>query len=310
MEAFEGSKNAYKVLKEKVKIAGKKAIKQAKKVAGIHIGPTTEANPSYFIVIASQGAMVRRGIELDSQAMHGLNRGDLVTCVEILGRRARIIEPVEGWVSIRTQENEPILMKTIAPDISVQVGQMEKRFAKLKSHQPKSDDADIVMPVAGQASNIPEVPTKESDISSLVTMKHVLTFKDYQDTSLQETSIPKLAMPGLGTADRKSKSTKSVVAQDLIDLLSDGISTREGTTPDIPRAPDSSIITPVVNLSPQRLVGSTNTHEQSKSRDTDPFSSLLLFESSGNSPCANTNPQVQFSSNPGSNVNDFNDWFS
>lgn len=298
MEAFEGSKNAFKTLKEKVKIASKKAIKHAKKVAGIHLGPTTEANPSYFLVISAQGAMVRKEIGLESKPVHGLNRGDLVTCVEILGRRARIIEPVEGWVSIRTQDNESILMKTIAPDISVQVGQMEKRFAKLKSQQPHADDIDLVVPAAGQATSLPDVAIKESDVTSVSTMKHILTFKDSQ-SSMAELTIPKLAMPG--STQTGPKTITATNTQDLLDLFSDGVA-RPSNVPCIDtQSNDLQILTPVVQLSPQGKPIQSVTQSQY----IDPFSDLL------NQPTACTKGMPVVGTNVDRrSASSLQDWFS
>lgn len=303
MEAFEGSKNAYKTLKEKVKLAGKKALKHAKKVAGIHSGPTTEANPSYFIVIASQGAMVRKEIGLDSRAVHGLNRGDLVTCVEILGRRARIIEPVEGWISIRTQENESILMKTIAPDISVQAVQMEKRFAKLKSQQPHSENCDTVVPVAGQSSSLPEFPNKESDVSTVVTLKHALTFRDSPGTTTPDTAIPKLCIPGTAFSTRKGGNES--VTPDLIDLLSDEVASSVAQA----RKTDT-ILTPVVQLSPHSLKTREIIQPSSSREYDDPFSKL---EYSTESPVQSTptrGPQVAPARKDVTGIHSYQDWFS
>lgn len=203
MEAFEGSKDVFKSLGEKAKKYGKIAFKSAKKAAGLHVGQVTEANPMYFIVVAFQGAMVRKGIELDSPTVHGLRRGDLVTCVDISGRRARIIEPVEGWVSIKTQDNEPILEMTIAPDKSTQVSQMEKRFEKLKAEQQtnrSSLDEDRVIPAPGQAEALPDAQVKESDAATVNTIKTKLSFKPthphHSTNSTEKSSIPKLSGPG------------------------------------------------------------------------------------------------------------------
>jgi|LauGreDrversion4_2_1035121.scaffolds.fasta_scaffold65403_2 hypothetical protein len=204
MEAFEGSKDVFKSLGEKAKKYGKIALKGAKKAAGLHVGQVTEANPMYFIVVAYQGAMVRKEIELDSPTVHGLRRGDLVTCVDISGRRAKIIEPVEGWVSIKTQDNEPILEMTIAPDKSTQVNQMEKRFEKLKAEQKlnrSSLDEDKVLPAPGQAEAIPDMPVKEADSATVNTIKSKLSFKSSHATeSISKNTIapiPKLGGPGL-----------------------------------------------------------------------------------------------------------------
>ena len=196
MEAFEGNRDIFKSIGEKAKHLGKVALKEAKKVAGLHVGQVTEANPAYYIVVAPQGAMVRKDIELDSPAVHGLRRGDLVTCVDVSGRRGKIIDPVEGWVSIKTQDNEVILELTIAPDKRTQVMQMERRFEKLKAEQQQQGgpDPDKAIPAAGQAAALPEIQLKEADVAGVASIKTKLTFKS-SDTSPSGSGIPKLGGP-------------------------------------------------------------------------------------------------------------------
>ena len=197
MEAFEGSKDVLKTLREKAKSVGKIVLKEAKKAAGMHVGQVTEANPVYYVVIAPQGAMVRAGIELDSPAVHGLHRGDLVTCVDLSGRRARIIDPVEGWVSVKTQSNEPILEVTIAPDRETQISQMERRFERLKAEKQKSSPESSDVPIFGNADQA--VAESESSPASMTAIKSKLAFKSPAGLSGMHSStgsgIPKLSGP-------------------------------------------------------------------------------------------------------------------
>lgn len=201
MEAFEGNRDVLKTIKEKAKRFSRFAIKEARKATGLHVGEVTEANPIYYVVVVSQGAMVRRGIELDSPRVHGLSCGDLVTCVALSGRRARIIDPVEGWVSTRTHDNQPILESTVAPDMKVQVSIMEKRFAKLKAEQEKSDQRSVV----GRSPIISEAP--ETEVTNIIKSK--LTFKPVDELSSKQ-SVPKL----------KGLQMRVSVPRDLLDLNS------------------------------------------------------------------------------------------
>lgn len=216
MEAFEGNRDIFKTFGEKAKSLGKVVLKEAKKAAGFHVGQVTEANPIYFIVVANQGAMVRKSIELDSAPVHGLRRGDLVTCVDLSGRRARIIEPVEGWVSTRTQENELILEVTIAPDKKTQVSQMEKRFEKLKAEQQQQpDDQDKAVPAPGQGSALPDVVVKESDVAAMNAIKAKLSFKSPNagsTTTSKPGLVPKLSGPGI----RRLSASDTAPQQDLL----------------------------------------------------------------------------------------------
>lgn len=307
MEAFEGSKDVFKSLGEKAKKYGKIALKGAKKAAGLHVGQVTEANPMYFIVVAYQGAMVRKGIELDSPTVHGLRRGDLVTCVDISGRRARIIEPVEGWVSIKTQDNEPILEMTIAPDKSTQVSQMEKRFEKLKTEKQlnrSSIDEDRVIAAPGQAETVPDIPVKEADSATVNTIKTKLSFKPSHPTETTikplNAPIPKLGGPG---------QTKKPPVQTVPDLFT--FDSPKSEAPSVPSlALDSPQIPPVASIG------------DPASTRVDPFADLIAETTPPVQPPPIINPisiapvknlQQTQPENPNNQTkttgNDFDDWF-
>jgi len=53
--------------------------------------------------------IVRKGSEMDSEQVTVLPVGALVFVAEAHGRRARIMKPVEGWMSLRTSEGVDIL---------------------------------------------------------------------------------------------------------------------------------------------------------------------------------------------------------
>ena len=202
MEAFEGSKDVLKTIQEKAKFYGKIVAKEAKKAVGIHVGKVSEANPRYYLVVAPQGAMVREGIELDSPPVHGLRPGDIVACVDISGRRARIIDPMEGWVSIRTDSNDPILEVTIAPEKEVQVAQMEKRFEKLKAQQQGTHAWE-----SSTSEPVSESVTTDSASSSVTTMKTKLAFRtgaDSEGSKTDKVPVPKLSAPGIKKPSSKT----------------------------------------------------------------------------------------------------------
>ena len=123
------------MLARKAKSAGKSAFKSFKKAVGIPTGPISESNPRYYMVIVAEGALVRKEMDLGSAELYNLKFGDVVTCAEIIGRRARIIDPIEGWVSLVTSSNETLFELTFPPDKRTQVRTMERRFAKLKQEQ-------------------------------------------------------------------------------------------------------------------------------------------------------------------------------
>ena len=216
MEAFEGTKDMMKAIGEKAKVLGKSVAKEAKKVVGIHVGQVTEANPRYYLVIASQGAMVREGIELDSPPVQGLRIGDIVTCVDISGRRAKIVDPVEGWVSIRTDTNQPILELTIAPDKETQVAQMERRFEKLKAQHSSSVSESLNSP---SSTPITDTGSDSQSAAKVNAMKAKLAFKTTVDKSTNAKGpIPKLSAPG---AKRLTTTPLQSAPVDLLELSSE-----------------------------------------------------------------------------------------
>jgi len=101
----------------------------------------TEDAPLSYKVTHKGGALVRSGYETTSSQVHQLDAGEVVTIVELVGRRARIISPVEGWVSTETKDGVQI-MKPCTLQRKSQQNQafehmFEQKFNRLK-HQTGS----------------------------------------------------------------------------------------------------------------------------------------------------------------------------
>lgn len=72
-------------------------------------GPTpTPLQPYLYRVVHKSGAMAREGYDTASPQVHKLVTGDQVTVVEVVERRARIIAPANGWISIATADGTAI----------------------------------------------------------------------------------------------------------------------------------------------------------------------------------------------------------
>lgn len=69
----------------------------------------SEEAPVTYKVTHKGGALVRAGFETTTAQVHQLSLGEIVTVVEIQGRRARIAVPVDGWVSTETREGTQIM---------------------------------------------------------------------------------------------------------------------------------------------------------------------------------------------------------
>lgn len=99
----------------------------------------TEDDPQNFKVTHRGGALVRSGRDTDTPQVHQLSAGEVVTVVELAGRRARIISPVEGWMSVETKDGVQIMrpchLQTRQAQSQAFERSFEKRFARLKAQQ-------------------------------------------------------------------------------------------------------------------------------------------------------------------------------
>ena len=146
---------------------GKELVTEVRKAAGLPAGgPVTESNPRYYLVVADQGAMVRLTSELESAQVMGLQKGEMVTVVELLGRRGRISDPVEGWVSLESSTGEKIFKQTFPPGKEKQVAAMERRFDLMKQrHAAEAQDPDeerVVLHDRREAQDCGPLPSRAS----------------------------------------------------------------------------------------------------------------------------------------------------
>lgn len=106
--------------------------------------PTEEA-PIMYKVIHRGGALVRAGYDTSSSQVHQLAAGEVATVVELHGRRARIVTPVEGWVSTETKEGVMIMKPTSLPSSRRQEAfqvAFEQKFSRLKAQKEASSSFD------------------------------------------------------------------------------------------------------------------------------------------------------------------------
>ncbi len=64
-----------------------------------------------FRVVGLSGAVARKEISLDSPIVSDIPKDTLVEVIEIRGRRAHIISPVDGWASVITEKGYAILKR-------------------------------------------------------------------------------------------------------------------------------------------------------------------------------------------------------
>jgi len=98
------------VLKDKISSAATDFVnKLDNKVQNFGKAKPTEGDPLNYKVIHKGGALVRSGYDTSTAQVHQLGVGETVTIVELVGRRARIIQPVEGWISTETKDGVQIM---------------------------------------------------------------------------------------------------------------------------------------------------------------------------------------------------------
>lgn len=93
----------------------------------------------HFTVVFSKGAKVRKTqtIEKDDpdNVVCTLNKGDVVEVAEIVENRARIIEPVKGWVSITNKSGEVILQRKSARTKAYRASKKPSASMNKKQHK-------------------------------------------------------------------------------------------------------------------------------------------------------------------------------
>eukprot|EP01062_Namystynia_karyoxenos_P038597 TRINITY_DN2802_c0_g2_i1.p3 TRINITY_DN2802_c0_g2~~TRINITY_DN2802_c0_g2_i1.p3 ORF type:complete len:308 (+),score=59.50 TRINITY_DN2802_c0_g2_i1:76-924(+) len=75
---------------------------------GGHAQPATPVGELWYVVVP-EGVVVREGESLSSKQVGCINHGGAVLVAEQKGRRARITDPVAGWVSTADSGGEPLL---------------------------------------------------------------------------------------------------------------------------------------------------------------------------------------------------------
>jgi len=80
-------------------------------------------------------AVVRKGSALDSDKVTELPVGALVFVSEAQGRRARIMKPVEGWVSLRTSEGIEVLRPDMTYTGDMDSTDLDKVFQSRKMQE-------------------------------------------------------------------------------------------------------------------------------------------------------------------------------
>lgn len=103
-------------------------------------GKPAENAPVTYKVTHKGGALVRSGYDTQTPQVHQLDVGEIVTVVELHGRRARIITPVDGWVSTETKEGVVIMKPhsvSSARKQEVFEAAFEQKFSRLKAQSQK-----------------------------------------------------------------------------------------------------------------------------------------------------------------------------
>jgi hypothetical protein len=199
--------------------------------------PTLD-NPITYKVVHRGGALVRSGYETNTPQVHQLSAGETVTVVERVGRRVRIISPVEGWVSTETKDNVQIMKPTAVNRSHTDEAfehHFESKFNRIKAIHRREHGIDGLFeedPRTRQRSptDSPRYRTREReyDDRKREDFEHSSRSNEHSSSgskanmskpsAAESSSVPKLAAPG----SRTGPSVASAAGTNLsdIDLIS------------------------------------------------------------------------------------------
>lgn len=195
--------------------------------------------PVSFKVVSTRGVLVRKGFEEGTEAVLQLSEDDIVTVIGLSGRRARIISPVEGWVSVKSQTGLQLLRRCRVQQRKAEQAEMlEKLFEQRRLEQKKKSRQ------AGSGGNERDCRSIRLDRKKDLELADLETHSDTDSCdreerrpsrdaiSLHESSknsgaaVPRLAAPGnaagpviLASPPTALCSTKSVSDDEGCDLL-------------------------------------------------------------------------------------------
>merc|ERR1719183_1740490 len=112
----------------------------------------TEENPVNYKVIHKGGALVRSGQDTSSGQVHQLSANEVVSIVEICGRRARLVHPVDGWISLETKDGVQIMRQCTLQRKGAKAeafeASFERKFQRIKAqtggvgYDPRAERSD------------------------------------------------------------------------------------------------------------------------------------------------------------------------
>eukprot|EP01059_Diplonema_ambulator_P000449 TRINITY_DN1037_c0_g2_i2.p1 TRINITY_DN1037_c0_g2~~TRINITY_DN1037_c0_g2_i2.p1 ORF type:complete len:1688 (+),score=502.07 TRINITY_DN1037_c0_g2_i2:192-5255(+) len=102
-----------------------------------YVGEIIPGEGLAFKVIGLSGALVRKERELSSEPVGDLEIGEIVIVREIWKNRARLIRPIEGWVSLASEQGGSILQRRESSDV---LSSYDEHGAELSS----DDDEDTL----------------------------------------------------------------------------------------------------------------------------------------------------------------------
>ena len=178
---------------------------------------------------------MRQSSDLTSPQVSNLRFGDVVTCVELLGRRARIVDPVDGWVSLVSNSNEIIFELTFPPDKKTQIRTMERRFEKMKQEQSlrNAELSPMATPVIHRNGDVVDDEADNGKNLAVNQLKSKIVFKSSTGAA------PAVPVPALGPVLKAPvTAVRRPPAND--DLLDFGSPPKNGSGPSTPESVDPS----------------------------------------------------------------------
>ena len=84
--------------------------------------------PSRYVVMGKAGIIVRAACDISSNELCRYPEGEVLAAVELSGRRAHIVAPIDGWVSVESEKGKALVRCATVEEEEEEVSRCEPRL--------------------------------------------------------------------------------------------------------------------------------------------------------------------------------------
>lgn len=163
-------------------------VASATDAVGLDALPQAEAHRAEGWYRSYLDAQVRKEETTESEKVDTLHAGSLVYVAELRGRRARILKPVKGWMSVRTADDIEILVPDLTYQASPNKTDIEAVFRSRKVREANERLQQSAMQLAAVEKNLMEVVKKMKKVPKHVENKMVKRWPQIADRAAKHVS--------------------------------------------------------------------------------------------------------------------------